>query len=59
MKLYNYAFQAKHTNATILISIRNDQTEVEANEIALEELANALSIPAESWYVEDLDMEEY
>lgn len=59
MKLYNYVFQAKHTNATILISVRNDQTEVEANEIALAELANALDTTAESWYVEELEIEEY
>jgi len=59
MKLYNYAFQAKHTNATILISVRTDQTEVEANEIALAELTNALDIPVDSWYVEDLAIEDY
>jgi len=59
MKIYNYAFEAKHTNATILISVRHDQTEVEANEIALAELANALDIPAESWYVENLEIEDY
>lgn len=52
MKIYNYEFQAKYTNATIVISVRTDEGEVVANQTALDELANALQIPADGWYVE-------
>lgn len=53
MKIYNYEFQAKYTNAVITISVRTDEPEPVANQVALDELANALDIPKDSWYVQD------
>lgn len=59
MKIYNYQFLANHTNATIAISVRTDEGEVVANQVALDELATALAIPAELWDAEDLEIEDY
>lgn len=58
MKIYNYQFQAKHTNTAIFVSVRTDGTEIDANQIALDELANALETPADSWWVEYMEVEE-
>lgn len=59
MKLYNYLFRANHTNASITISVRTDEGEVVANQVALEELATALDIPANLWDAEELEVEDY
>ena len=59
MKLYNYLFRANHTNATITISVRTDEGEVVANQIALDELATALTFSAQFWDVEELEVEDY
>lgn len=59
MKLYNYLFRANYTNASITITVRTDEGEVVANQVALEELATALAIPAELWDAEELEVEDY
>jgi hypothetical protein len=47
---YNYEYQAKYTNAIIIIAVEAE-TKDEADLIAQSEFDNAMSIGKESWYV--------
>lgn len=59
MMIYGYEYQAKYTNAIITISVRTDEGWDKANEIAQAEFENAMSVPAEAWYLGESWDEEF
>lgn len=59
MRIYNYEYQAKYTNAVIIISVRTDEGKEVADKIASGEFENAMDVAKESWYVAEEWDEEY
>ncbi len=59
MKIYNYQYQSKHSNAVIIISVRTDKGRDVADLIAEDELGLAFTADPSSWYVEEVSEEVY
>lgn len=59
MKIYNYQYWSKETNATITITVTSDKGREVADLIAEDELGLALAATPTSWWVEEVSQEAY
>ncbi len=59
MKIYNYQYQSKNSNATIIITVLSDKGRDVADLIAEDELGLAFTAEPSSWYVEEVSEEAY
>ena len=58
MKIYNYQFQTKGTNATVLVTIRTDEGQTVADELANDELWKVVR-DFDAWWLEDVTEEDF
>ena len=60
MKIYNYSFATKGSNAIVIVSVRTDEGIDIADEIATYELQQALANNSSTqWHIEELEVEDY